>query len=46
MDEPERRALVEALRVACAAAKRVRGTSYYARAHEHINELLDQLVGR
>jgi hypothetical protein len=54
MDEPPDRAeLREALRYACAAARRlpqVVGTpklpTRWDRAHSHLNDLLDQLVGR
>jgi hypothetical protein len=43
-DEPaSREDLIKALLHANATAKRVRGTVYYERAHQHIDRLLDRL---
>ena len=37
--------LIEALGHACRTAIRLRDTAHYGRAHQRINELLDELVG-
>lgn len=39
---PELTALAEAIRHANESAKRLRGTEFYERAHEHVNRRLDE----